>query len=564
MKKTLIYLFFILVSNSIYGAVIQDKCSCYTLDNSHAYKIREQIIRYNRFPESKLFFIPSHGSDSKQKKEINRLDSISPPYNSLRYPDVYQNIIIFEQKLNLHYDFWHNYYYSNFMKDNGNPPFSKKELEEKIAERRAARFKDLQLCKQELNDCSSKILNEYLLLFEKCLKKHSCLITYHDYGLMAYLNNNFDKSYELLSKLITLAEEQGQLQDLESKVYHNLGSVCLEAMAYEKAIEYLTEAINRDPTNKAAYLDRAFSYFETGAFDLAIEDYLSSNIKENTNIIFNEPSKQFHEALLSGLKDGAIEGAVDFVPSLCNSAYGLGNALWITATQPIESTKSFISACNTMGEVIVDYCKALDRNKVNEYADQIVILYDRFDQLSESEKGQLIGYTIGKYGVDIFAGGIACKGIAAYQNLKNANRLCNLEAMVASQSNKEMVMSAALKHASEREAYLKKVKIHWDKQNKHIPNKHNYQQGKGTITLKENDLEMLVKEKAGKGQRVAGSFGEAGYNERVDFEIIIGEYALDIEGQPIKYIPTTKGIIKYAKDGSVHVVPSDPTALIKN
>ncbi len=60
-----------------------------------------------------------------------------------------------------------------------------------------------------------------------------------------------------------------------------------------------------------------------------------------------------------------------------------------------------------------------------------------------------------------------------------------------------------------------------------------------------------------------GEFGQAGYKERVDFGKIIGEYALQIEGKPTQYFPTSKGVITYAKDGSAHVYPTDPKATVK-
>src|SRR5207253_2661443 len=100
---------------------------------------------------------------------------------------------------------------------------------------------------------------------------------------------------------------------------------------------------------------------------------------------------------------------------------------------------------------------------------------------------------------------------------------------------------------------------HWDKQNKHIQGKHNFIVGGGRITLDPKDLEMLVKEHLGTGQRVTGELGMQGYKERINFGVIIGEYALKVEGQPIQYIPTSKGIITYAKDGTVHVYPTNPT-----
>ncbi|MFI0436140.1 MAG: polymorphic toxin type 50 domain-containing protein, partial [Parachlamydiaceae bacterium] len=198
-------------------------------------------------------------------------------------------------------------------------------------------------------------------------------------------------------------------------------------------------------------------------------------------------------------------------------------------------------------------------------------LYERFDQLSAKERGELFGHAIGKYGVDAVActltgavvikgSGYAVKGASAIRNLRKANRACILEEMAASKTNKKIISSSALKHAAERDNYFKNVRIHWDKQNKHIPGKHNFEVGRGTILIESNELELLIKQHAGKGQKVTGSLGEAGYKERVDFGKIIGEYAQEIKGEPTKYLKTSKGIITYAKDGSAHVYPTNPNA----
>jgi hypothetical protein len=68
--------------------------------------------------------------------------------------------------------------------------------------------------------------------------------------MLAYQSNNFDKSLELFSTLMDEAQATVQLDKLDAKLYHNLGSVCIEVMAYDKAIDYLTESIRQDPTNK--------------------------------------------------------------------------------------------------------------------------------------------------------------------------------------------------------------------------------------------------------------------------------------------------------------------------
>lgn len=391
--------------------------------------------------------------------------------------------------------------------------------------------------------------------------------------MLAYLNNNFDKSFELLSALIDEAQKTNQLDLLGAKIYHKLGSVCVEVMAYDKAIKYLSDAIQLDPSNKETYFNRATAYFETGQFDQAIEDYLMSDKGKYISTKRSAP-KEFAKALIKSARQGVSEAYEDFYPSLCNSINGIGTTIW--AAHPLnpkklENANHFANACYEVYECAAEYCKNVDWNTVDDYIVEIKTLYERFDQLSAKERGELFGHAIGKYGVDAVActltgaavvkgSGYAVKGASAIRNLRKANRACILEEMAASKTNKKIISSSALKHAAERDNYFKNVRIHWDKQNKHIPGKHNFEVGRGTILIESNELELLIKQHAGKGQKVTGSLGEVGYKERVDFGKIIGEYAQEIKGEPTKYLKTSKGIITYAKDGSAHVYPTNPNA----
>jgi hypothetical protein len=77
-------------------------------------------------------------------------------------------------------------------------------------------------------------------------------------------------------------------------------------------------------------------------------------------------------------------------------------------------------------------------------------LYERFDQLNDSEKGKLIGYTVGKYGVDLFAGGAAVKGVSTYRNLRTANRICTLESIAISNADRKAIVASSLKYTSSK------------------------------------------------------------------------------------------------------------------
>lgn len=99
-------------------------------------------------------------------------------------------------------------------------------------------------------------------------------------------------------------------------------------------------------------------------------------------------------------------------------------------------------------------------------------------------------------------GGATLKCVKAVQKLKTANRVANLEALASSEISKESVKAAALVHSAERETFFNNVKIHWDKQNKHVPGKHNYEINRGTFL--HEDPQGLLCQHAGKGKSVNG------------------------------------------------------------
>lgn len=93
--------------------------------------------------------------------------------------------------------------------------------------------------------------------------------------------------------------------------------------------------------------------------------------------------------------------------------------------------------------------------------------------------------------------------------------------------------------------------VHEGKQGKHIPGHNNYDPRKSTLSA---DPAKLA-ERAGTGEPV-GSIprGQAGFKERIDFGEDIGVHV----GEDGTRCPTTVGILVYAKDGSIHIIPARP------
>lgn len=404
------------------------------------------------------------------------------------------------------------------------------------------------------------VTDRFYNLYTECIANHQNVHAHYERGKIYFDRGQYENCLGEIQPIIDSAEwdQSAGQKDQQNALLLTQGQAQVENGLYDEAINTLSDLIKRDPINKIAYFNRALAYFETGAFENAISDYLTSEKSKAISSIRAKTSAEFSDSLLKGLAEGSVEAAQDFFPSLWNSTYGLGTSLWSFTKHPINSTKNFCNACYDIGEATAEYFKTVDWNKIEGYGTEIKQLCEKFDHLSDAEKGNLIGYSIGKYGVDIFAGGTAIKGVMAVKKLKNANRICNLEAMASSQANKEKVIASAVQHASNREFCFKNVRLIHDQQNKHIPGKHNYQPGKSIFEHK--DPQGLLGKFAGKGKPMNNEMpGIANYREVVDFGEQIGLWK---NKENTLVLPTNKGTIHYSKEGA-HIIPAHPETLTK-
>jgi len=104
----------------------------------------------------------------------------------------------------------------------------------------------------------------------------------------------------------------------------------------------------------------------------------------------------------------------------------------------------------------------------------------------------------------------------------------------------------------ERQPMQPPPKIHPGKQGKHIRGHNNFDEGRSELTA---DPHELVKA-AGTGDQMGKiPRGQPNFKERVEYDRIIGIYGSPAEGIRI---PTTRAMIIYAGDGTVHIVPVRP------
>lgn len=417
-----------------------------------------------------------------------------------------------------------------------------------------------------IEELREEIVQNYSRLLAGCPHdSHPDNLAYiYNKGLMAMMYGDMSDCLANIKQFIKCCKQSRRLDLLTSNVYQQKGDAYFAVGIYDKAIKALTKAITKDPSNKNAYFSRAQAYFENGNFDSAVEDYIASEKSQNIKNVQLLTSIEFHDALLKGLYEGAKESATDFFPSLYNTANGLGESLWVFVNHPVDSSKQLANSCYELTEVCVQNIKkiaALDQAKLDRIAVELKELYEKFDRLNDAEKGALIGKTIGKYGIDIFltrglgkgAGGI--KKLAITRKAKEANAMCNLEAMASSQANKEVVAAKIAERHVQKEAIRKELKIDVDKQNKHIVGKHNFEPKRRRSELEHPDPQGLVNKFAGKGKPEGKTLaGSPGHKEIVNFGEFIGYTVDENTGEKIA---TTWGKIHYAKSG-VHIVPTNP------
>lgn len=365
--------------------------------------------------------------------------------------------------------------------------------------------KDFLLILNQLDHIREILAPLFLDLYYNCLKQHhSDRITYEiflitstdidikdayykmpiDTNALCVNSDSFDTFKKIESEIFyrnisPISHQSAVLPNrpvnwLPSEIALKQGTSLNELLLYKDAIKILSESIKLNPSNRAAYIERATAYFETNELTLALRDYESAKKLtimppfklESFQVMMGAVNQiqdykiEFSKGLISGTVEGATVSTVDFVPSIFNCCRGISNGLWAFVCSPLEVSQEMVNTAYTIGEFI--------SNHSTEECLQCVVpelkeLSLSWDTLNDYSRGQKIGFIIGKYGVDIFAPLGVLKGVNRVQALKRANTMCTLESCAASQANYARILEESTKRAMLRESIakesLKKGKI---------------------------------------------------------------------------------------------------------
>ena len=248
-------------------------------------------------------------------------------------------------------------------------------------------------CLQLFQNMQGCVDSTYHQIFDDCIRRHQWSGSMYCRGLLDFQQGNFISAFDDISKYININEKRGKEEILSDEAYYFKGLLASEVGSYNDAIVHLSRAIVKNPKHKEAYFERAVAYFELGKFDLALKDYLEKGKEAVSQLPLEDPNfYDFGVGMIIGAANGVNEASIEFLPSICASARGVGNLLWTTISHPIATPKQFATA-------VVEFCNFLRTSDKGELA-QILVpemynLVVNWDTLSYKDRGELAGYTMG-------------------------------------------------------------------------------------------------------------------------------------------------------------------------
>jgi tetratricopeptide (TPR) repeat protein len=194
-----------------------------------------------------------------------------------------------------------------------------------------------------------------------------------------------------------------QLGDKSLLSHQKRGESALALGNYQQAVQDLGRAIEVTATHALPYLQRGAALFELGDYEASLETYnkLPSNAAPTYSLY------EFALGFTQGLPKGSYEsgkGLLLFLVDFVNHPLQTSRQVYDTFTTLVQLAHQ--DNWTTLAETFIP--------EIHQFVTE-------WDTLSPSQRGELAGYVLGKYGADILIPGtltkIASKGVKSAQEL---------------------------------------------------------------------------------------------------------------------------------------------------
>ena len=280
---------------------------------------------------------------------------------------------------------------------------------------------------QEFLDLLVELKKSYTEIFSNCTETHKAPSAFYTLALQ-YFDTGLDMNcIENIRKLLEITPPELLSQEISKQISLKKGTAESELALFDEAILTLSTHIQNHPKDKGAYIERAITHFESGDLHSAMEDF--SYLEKSDPISADAENLELAEGLIDGIKVGALESIIDFIPSMLSSLNGLSNGLWAFATSPAECSSKMLNACKN----IMDFIQTQGASEtLQTLFPEVRELIQQGDSLSPQRKGELMGHLIGRHGIEFVILIGAGKAIHAYRDLRHANAILSLEKMALS------------------------------------------------------------------------------------------------------------------------------------
>lgn len=268
------------------------------------------------------------------------------------------------------------------------------------------------------------------------------------------LNNkgHYEEAIPALKKALKYLYEQYDIDDplvkkQAAEMNYKIGICYSECNAFDKAISCLNNAIKKNPYISDAYLERAAAQFEQGHFEEALKDYELFESADEAAFYLPPESRidmlDFGAGLIKGVSEGTKIAAREFVPTLLKTPYALGQFTWTLFTD-----SSLIREISGKTYDLIEHIVRMDSEQLKE--DLIYPLYELTQNWMNTpahEKGNIIGYNIGLYGIDSLIIGGAVKTVTTVHKLdklKKVNKVATFKSNPATSTRAKLDLIKSL------------------------------------------------------------------------------------------------------------------------
>ena len=307
----------------------------------------------------------------------------------------------------------------------------------------------------------AKFNHSFFRSIQSVLQNMLILKIFYERGMVQFHRGDFFSSLSDMKDFMALASAEDLKNLATSSFYLQEGISYAELGLYDKAVKALTESIAIDPDNKEAYFERAAGHFELGNFDLAIQDHISSGLKPTLIDLDDHITFESVCSLSSGISKGLSEviqdipqAIKDFPNALLSSLHGLSHALWAIADHPNEVSKEIVDSCQALVEVLSDPSVSGFFEAIAPELKQL-----HHDEITAKEKTEILGYCLGKYGIEIFGPAKLFKVAKAYKELRAANRIFTLEHLSKHTKSAVAIEETAVKWNKAHQESIEKFKL---------------------------------------------------------------------------------------------------------